>query len=168
MEQTARLTGRAVGITGRPIPIMIDQLQAWLEGIAGSRHCAGARFGDGEMKNSPTKTGLSGRIPYCRLSLAPAALYRIVASRYRSPLGEIDIIASRGDILALIEVKARSSRREAIEAIHFRQRERLQRAARDFLARHPRFHRHNIRFDVMLVAPRRWPVHIKDAWWPEI
>lgn len=108
------------------------------------------------------QTGLRAE-SLCRLALR-LKFYRILAARYRSPLGEIDIIASRGDTLALIEVKARSSRREAAEAIHFRQRERLQRAAGDFLVRHPRFNRHNIRFDIMLVQPHRWPAHIKDAW----
>jgi putative endonuclease len=101
----------------------------------------------------------------CRLALR-LKLYRIVTSRYRSPLGEIDIVAARGGVLALIEVKARPSAREALESIQHRQRERLQRAANDFLARHPSFQRHDVRFDVMLVAPRRWPVHIRDAWRP--
>jgi len=112
------------------------------------------------------QTGLSAE-SLCRLSLR-LRFYNVVASRYRSPLGEIDIVAARGDTLALIEVKARPSQREAAEAIHHRQRERLQRAANDFLAKHPHFNRHNVRFDVMLVAPRSWPVHIKDAWRPEI
>lgn len=112
------------------------------------------------------RTGLSAEF-LCRVALR-LKFYRILAARYRSPLGEIDIVAARGDVVALVEVKARPSRREAVEAIHFRQRERLQRAARDFLARNPRFHRHHVRFDVMLVAPRRWPVHIKDAWRPEV
>lgn len=111
------------------------------------------------------RTGLYAE-SLCRLALR-LKFYRILAARYRSPMGEIDIVALRGDILALVEVKARPSRAEAAEAVHARQRERLARAANDFLARHPRFHRHNLRFDVMLVAPRSWPVHIKDAWRPE-
>ena len=90
--------------------------------------------------------------------------YRIVATRYRSRLGEIDIIAARGQKLAFIEVKARASRRAASEAITSHQRERLSRAAADFLARHPRYNRHSLRFDAMLVAPWRWPQHISGAW----
>lgn len=102
----------------------------------------------------------------CRLALR-LKLYRILASRYRSPLGEIDIVAARGNILALVEVKARASHQAAAEAIGSRQRDRLHRAATDFLARHPHLHRHNLRFDVMLVVPGRWPLHIADAWRPE-
>ena|ERR1700722_13322725 len=117
------------------------------------------------MKKTSYRTGLAAEA-LCRFALRVKG-YRILASRYRSPLGEIDIIAVRGKIVALVEVKARASKREALESIHVRQRERLERAAHDFLARFPRFHQHNVRFDVMLVAPRAWPEHIADAWRPE-
>ena len=83
-------------------------------------------------------------------------------------MGEIDIIATRKNILALIEVKARASLRDAAESIGMHQRERLQRAIGYFLAHHPHFSQHNVRFDLMLVAPYRWPVHIEDAWRPEM
>jgi putative endonuclease len=92
--------------------------------------------------------------------------YRILASRYQSPLGEIDIVALSGNTLVVAEVKARPSEREAMESILPRQRQRLQRAALDFLSRHAHFSNHDLRFDIMLVAPRRWPIHIKDAWRP--
>jgi putative endonuclease len=101
----------------------------------------------------------------CRAALR-LKFYRVLASRYRSPHGEIDIIASRGRVVALVEVKARPSLRDGMEAISPHQRARLERAASDFLARHPRFQAHDIRFDVMVVAPNRWPVHIPDAWRP--
>jgi putative endonuclease len=110
-------------------------------------------------------TGLSAEF-LCRIALR-LKLYRILASRYRSPLGEIDIIASRGKIVALIEVKARATQGAALESISMKQRERLQRAAQDFLARYPSFNSYNLRFDAMLVAPRKWPQHIKDAWRPD-
>jgi len=90
--------------------------------------------------------------------------YRIVARDLRSPLGEIDIVACRGRVLAVIEVKARDSLRGAAEAVTPRQRERIGRAARLFIGRRPVFASHRIRFDVMLVAPGRWPRHIVDAW----
>lgn len=99
----------------------------------------------------------------CRLALRLKG-YGIVESRYRSKLGEIDIVAVRGRTLALIEVKARPSRLEAAEAISPHQRGRLTRAAADFLARNPRFNGHITRFDVMLVTPWRWPMHIQNAW----
>lgn len=116
------------------------------------------------MKHSSYRTGLAAEA-LCRWALRLKG-YRILASRYKSPLGEIDIVASRGSTLVLIEVKARPTEGEAAEAILPRQRQRLQRAALDFLARHPHFSGHDVRFDVMLVARGRWPVHIRDAWRP--
>ena len=118
-----------------------------------------------QMKKTNHRTGLAAEA-LCRVALRLKG-YGIVASRYRSPLGEIDIVAKRGNYVALIEVKARSSRAAAAEAVGPRQRQRLQRAALDFLARHPYLNAHYLRFDVMLVAPWRWPVHIRDAWRPE-
>jgi len=117
------------------------------------------------MKKTNYRTGLAAEA-LCRMALRLKG-YGIIASRYRSPLGEIDIVASRGPCIALVEVKARPSREVAAEAVGTRQRERLERAANDFLARHPHLNRHQLRFDVMLVAPWRWPVHIADAWRPE-
>lgn len=117
------------------------------------------------MRPDTYKRGLSAEA-LCRFALR-LKFYRIIASRYKSPLGEVDIIAARGKQVALIEVKARASERAAIESISQRQQERLSRAANDFLARHPHYITHNLRFDVMLVAPKRWPVHIQDAWRPE-
>jgi len=111
------------------------------------------------------RTGLAAEA-LCRFALRLKG-YRILASRYRSPLGKIDIIAGRGKTMALIEVKARATRDAAGESIHIKQRNRLQRAAQDFLARHAFLADHNIRFDVMLVAPRRWPQHIPHARRPQ-
>ena len=117
------------------------------------------------MTKTTYKTGLAAEA-LCRLVLRLKG-YRIVVSRYRSHMGEIDIVAARGRTVALVEVKARSTKDAALESIHPRQRERLERAANEFLARFPGFNTYNLRFDVMLVAPRRWPAHIPDAWRPD-
>lgn len=105
----------------------------------------------------------------CRLILRLKG-YGIVAARRRgqrfSPVGEVDIIARRGSVLAFVEVKARADQAEAAAAIHPQQQKRLAAAANDFLARNPQFHHHTLRFDAMLIAPGRWPVHMTDAWRP--
>jgi putative endonuclease len=90
--------------------------------------------------------------------------YRILARRFRVPSGEIDLIVRRGDVLAAIEVKARADFAMAGEAVSARQRRRIARALEHFLALHPELSRLMLRFDVMLVAPGRWPRHIADAW----
>ena len=90
--------------------------------------------------------------------------YRILAQDYRSPAGEIDVVARRGGTLAIIEVKSRDSVAAAAEAITPRQRRRIFGAARLFVAHHPRHGDCTIRFDIMLVTPGRWPRHIVNAW----
>jgi putative endonuclease len=91
--------------------------------------------------------------------------WRILARRLKTPLGEIDIVARRGRTVAFIEVKARLDLTSGLLALQPRQRERLQRAATLFLAQQPRYARdHDLRFDLVVVRPWRWPVHIADAW----
>ena len=93
--------------------------------------------------------------------------WRILAADWRCPAGEIDILARRGGVLAAIEVKARGDFASAAEAVLWRQRQRIARAASAFLARRPDLADLGLRFDVMLVVPRRLPQHLPDAWRPE-
>ena len=90
--------------------------------------------------------------------------YRIVARNYRTPMGEIDLIARRGRQLVFIEVKARPDEAAAAEAVAPRQRQRIERAAAAFLASHPDFALFDLRFDVMLIAAGIVPHHLRDAW----
>lgn len=92
--------------------------------------------------------------------------YRIVARGYRSPVGEIDIIARRGRVLVAVEVKARSSLAAAAEAIDARQRRRIVRALSDFMARNADCFGCDARFDAILVSPWWRLRHIVDAWRP--
>src|SRR5437763_7850914 len=80
--------------------------------------------------------------------------YRIVARRWRSPVGEVDIVARRRNVLIFVEVKARERLDDAAEAILPRQQRRIISAAEAWLARHPDDIHSNIRFDVVLVAPK--------------
>jgi putative endonuclease len=90
--------------------------------------------------------------------------YRILARRYKTKLGEVDLIARRGAVLAAIEVKARADFDRAVESITLRQRQRITRALSHFLSGRPDLALLAARFDVMLVAPGRWPRHLIDAW----
>jgi putative endonuclease len=92
--------------------------------------------------------------------------YRVLARDWRVPVGEIDILARRGSVLAAVEVKRRGRLSDAAEAIGPRQRRRILRALEAFVARNPALGRLTLRFDVMLVAPRAPPRHIRDAWRP--
>src|SRR6476661_6923349 len=63
--------------------------------------------------------------------------FRIVARRFRSPVGEIDIVARRGRLLIFVEVKARSRLDDAAESLLPRQQRRIAAAAAAWLAEHP-------------------------------
>ena len=90
--------------------------------------------------------------------------WRILARRYRSPVGEIDIVARRGDLVAFVEVKARRDRRLALESVTEHQQKRVRRAAEMFIGAHPALAALNFRFDVMVVSPWSMPHHVIDAW----
>lgn len=90
----------------------------------------------------------------------------MLATRYRTPLGEIDLVLRRGSLLVFAEVKARPSFDRALHALRPQQRERLSRAAEIYLRDHPVHGGCAIRFDLIAVRPRRWPLQIEDAWRP--
>lgn len=89
--------------------------------------------------------------------------YRIVARRYRTPLGEIDLIARRGDLVLIVEVKARPSVIEAMDAVAYSSERRIEGAADLWLARQPDHARLSLRFDLVAVLPWRWPVHVENV-----
>jgi putative endonuclease len=89
--------------------------------------------------------------------------FRIAARRFRSPAGEIDLVARRGNLLLFVEVKARDRLDDAAYSVTERQQRRIAAAGAAWLADHPDDAGRDIRFDVLLVAPRRWPRHIPAA-----
>jgi putative endonuclease len=89
--------------------------------------------------------------------------YRIVARRFKTPVGEVDIVARRKDVLVFVEVKARNTLDNAAESLLPRQQRRIAAAASAWLAANPDDAESNIRFDVVLVAPGRIPRHIPAA-----
>ncbi len=93
--------------------------------------------------------------------------WRIVARDFRTAVGEIDIAARRGRILAVIEVKARPNLESAGAAVSRRQQRRIANAALRLQQAKPALAHLELRFDAMLVRPWRWPLHLADAWRPE-
>lgn len=120
------------------------------------------------------RDGLARRLAYARGLFAEGAAawllrlkgYRIIAWRYRTPLGEIDLVARRGGRLAFVEVKARAELRAGEEALSEEACRRIGAAADLFLARHPRLAGSEQRFDLMVVANGCWPVHLPGAFVP--
>jgi putative endonuclease len=99
-----------------------------------------------------------------RASLYLAAKgYRTLAKRWKSPAGEIDLVVKRGRLIVFVEVKARGSLDAAAESVLPRQRRRITAAAEAWLATHPEHTSHDLRFDAVLIAPKRLPRHIEAA-----
>ena len=92
--------------------------------------------------------------------------YSVLARRMKTRAGEIDLVVRRGRSLVFVEVKARQDMDAAAEALQGRQRARLARAAEIFIGARPALMDLDIRFDLVLVVPRRWPRHLPDAWRP--
>ena len=89
--------------------------------------------------------------------------WRILDQRVRTPAGEIDLVAKRGNLVAFVEVKTRKTGAELDFAIDEYRLSRVA-AAAEMLA--PRYARdgEDVRIDVVLIAPRSWPRHIENAW----
>lgn len=92
--------------------------------------------------------------------------YRILARRYKTPRGEIDLIAKRGTTLIFVEVKARSAHRPEQTFVETRQMQRIAAAADIYLQQGILFNPRHVRFDVMYFVKNRLPCHLKDIWRP--
>lgn len=107
------------------------------------------------------RTGLSAESRAAMLLVAKG--FRIIARRWRSPVGEIDIVARRRSLLVFVEVKARNDLDDAAESVTLRQRSRIAAAAEAWLATYPDPSVTEMRFDAILVAPGKMPRHIQGA-----
>lgn len=107
------------------------------------------------------RTGISAESRAAALMVAKG--FRILARRWKSPVGEIDIVARRRHLLVFMEVKARHSLDDAAESVTERQRQRIIAAAEAWIATYPDPSIHDMRFDAMLVAPGKMPKHIQGA-----
>jgi putative endonuclease len=107
------------------------------------------------------RTGLSAESRAAAYLMAKG--YRILARRFRTRHGEIDLVAKRRNLVAFVEVKARASLDEAAFAVTPRQKARIIDAAQAWLMAHPEHAELDLRFDAMLIAPRHLPRHVIAA-----
>jgi putative endonuclease len=107
------------------------------------------------------RTGLSAESRAAAYLVAKG--YRILAKRFRTPHGEIDLVAKRWNLLAFVEVKARATLDDAALAVTPRQQARIVDAAQAWLVMHPEHADFELRFDAILIAPRHLPRHVLAA-----
>lgn len=88
--------------------------------------------------------------------------WRVMAQRVKTHRGEIDLIARRGNLVAFIEVKWRNNQADLDFAID-EWRLRRVRAAVEAVAHRWMKAGDDMRIDVLLLAPGRWPRHIVNA-----
>ena len=89
--------------------------------------------------------------------------YRILGFRLKLPQGEIDILATRGQRLAMVEVKSRLTLEAALESVSDDQQHRLWQAGLALQARRKALAALDLNIDLYTLAPRRWPVHAINA-----
>ena len=89
--------------------------------------------------------------------------YRILALRYKTKLGEVDIIARKGDLAVFVEVKARADEMGAVNAVSYASQNRIRAASDLWLARQRDYAILSQRYDIVAVLPGKLPRHFPDA-----
>lgn len=87
--------------------------------------------------------------------------FRIVERRYKTKSGEIDLIARRGSLILMVEVKARPTLEQAMDAISTTALRRIEAAGDEWLAKQADYAKLSIRYDLMAILPRSWPIHVE-------
>ncbi len=89
--------------------------------------------------------------------------YRLLARRFKSHHGEIDLIMRKGQTTAFIEVKARATTDAAITSVTTYQSKRISAAAGLWMLRDAKAAAGFCRFDIVAVNAYLWPTHIANA-----
>jgi putative endonuclease len=92
----------------------------------------------------------------------------VIAERYKTKFGEVDLVCVQGDTLVFVEVKARKTYEEGAEAVTFKARRRIENAALFFVSEHDEYRDYGMRFDVVIVSGDalgdKSVDHLDNAW----
>jgi putative endonuclease len=123
------------------------------------------------MKKNKKKTYQKGLLAeFAALILLKLKGYKILARRYKTFLGEIDIIAQKKNCLIAIEVKLRKSINIQNgflidEVVTKNQRERIKRTINSFIkSNYKKYSNQNVRFDLVVISPYKLPHHFINFW----
>ncbi|MBQ7412719.1 MAG: YraN family protein [Alphaproteobacteria bacterium] len=78
--------------------------------------------------------------------------------------GEVDLIMERRKTLIFVEVKYRPTFEQAMAAITVHNQVRVARTSAAFLQQYPKYRSYQVRYDALLLSPKKWPKHIPNAW----
>ena len=106
-------------------------------------------------------TGLAAEDAACAALVADG--WTIHARRLRTKAGEVDAVAEKAGILAIVEVKSRPTLAAAAVALTIRQQGRLVAACEIILGEHPDWGANGVRFDILVVNPAGHVRRIADA-----
>jgi putative endonuclease len=116
------------------------------------------------MKKGKRRTYQKGRYAETLASLYLRLKgWRITAHRFKCPLGEIDLIARKGKVIAFIEVKARKTVEDGLTSIQSHQQARIVKAAEWWINQNDINGISIFRFDVIVICPFKWPYHLVNA-----
>lgn len=87
--------------------------------------------------------------------------YQILGFRLKGRGGEIDLLARRGRVLAVVEVKRRATLAAAVLSLKPAQFERLRAAAEALRRNRPALQPLELRIDMVALAPGRFPRHLR-------
>jgi putative endonuclease len=120
--------------------------------------------GSNNLRQKRRQAERRGRLSeYLAAALLMAKGYRILAIRYRTRVGEVDLVARKGDLVAFIEVKARRLEGEALDAVGYRTQARIRAASDVWLSRRSDHAELSCRYDVVIVRPWRIPRHFVEV-----
>lgn len=89
--------------------------------------------------------------------------YRLLARRFKTQVGEIDLILRKGDTTVFVEVKARATVDDGVYAVSPHAARRIASAANLYVMQDARAARGFQRFDIVAVPSYLWPTHIENA-----
>ena len=87
--------------------------------------------------------------------------YQVLGFRLKNRAGEIDLLARRGDVLAVVEVKRRATLDQAMTCLSETQKSRLMAAGRAVARNRPSLKQLSLRLDMVALAPGRFPRHVR-------
>jgi len=90
--------------------------------------------------------------------------YKIIARRYKTPVGEVDLIVRKRNVVVFVEVKARATEQGALDAVSYGAQKRISAAGDWWLSKQPDFGQLSWRYDVVAMQPWKWPTHFTNVW----